>query len=221
MFISVEASLISVIVENFKKFDFLIFILAVINTVLLLFASSYSNRLNRMMNPNCWLPGGNNVLNRIRNQFKHRAETATEMEAVLLRRKMNTFYSLYENVTTIFPLMGLLGTVVSLLPMVSSMGEAETGLFFSALTSTMWGIIFAIIFKGCNGFIAGRLEDNDRSVETYLQRNTERIKIRNEADRIASQNAARNAQKQEINAAFEEAAATGESAQDEKKGANA
>ena len=43
--------------------------------------------------------------------------------------------------------------------------------FFSALTSTFWGLVFAIIFKLLDGFLVSRIEDNDKNVTLLLERN--------------------------------------------------
>ena len=42
--------------------------------------------------------------------------------------------------------------------------------FFSALTSTLWGLVFAIVFKAIDGYVSGRVEDNENAVQLYLQR---------------------------------------------------
>ena len=42
--------------------------------------------------------------------------------------------------------------------------------FFAALTSTFWGLVFAIVFKFLDGFLSARMEDNDKAVDLLLQR---------------------------------------------------
>ena len=42
--------------------------------------------------------------------------------------------------------------------------------FFAALTSTFWGLVFAIIFKLLDGFLSSRMEDNDKAVDLLLER---------------------------------------------------
>ena len=41
---------------------------------------------------------------------------------------------------------------------------------FAALTSTFWGLVFAILFKLLDGFLSARMEDNDKAVDLLLQR---------------------------------------------------
>ena len=168
-------SLLGVLADNFLSFDFIIFLLAGLNLFILIKTSLYSKQLYKTLNPYCWIPGGDTSLREIQEKFAQQKDKSSETDIVQLRRKMNTYYVIYENLTAIFPLLGLLGTVVSLLPLVGDMGEIVTGLFFSALTSTMWGIIFAIVFKALNGYLSSGIEDNEKNIEIYLQRNTDRI----------------------------------------------
>ena len=86
-----------------------------------------------------------------------------------MRKRSESLYSVFVNVTAIFPLLGILGTVVSLLPMVADMADMQTN-FFAALTSTFWGLVFAILFKLLDGFLSARMEDNDKAVDLLLQR---------------------------------------------------
>jgi hypothetical protein len=91
---------------------------------------------------------------------------------------------MFVNLTGIFPLLGILGTVVSLLGMVSDSTDI-TGNFYGALTSTFWGLVFAIIFKFIDGVISAKIEDNEKTVALYLDRN-------NAPDRIRSAETAEN-----------------------------
>ena len=43
--------------------------------------------------------------------------------------------------------------------------------FYGALTSTFWGLVFAIIFKFLDGIISAKIEDNEKNVQLYLERN--------------------------------------------------
>ena len=77
-------------------------------------------------------------------------------------RKMNTRYTLFITLISIFPLLGMLGTVLALLGLDMSSAEAISSAknnFFGALTSTAWGIIFAIIFKIVNAKLFADAED--------------------------------------------------------------
>ena len=66
------------------------------------------------------------------------------------------WYTLYANITAIFPLMGIFGTVCSLLN--STPGNDATNNFFIALDTTVWGLVFAIGFKFADSFISSKLD---------------------------------------------------------------
>ncbi|MBR1739994.1 MAG: MotA/TolQ/ExbB proton channel family protein [Ruminococcus sp.] len=94
-----------------------------------------------------------------------------ESEITSMRNQTGRLYSLFVNLTGIFPLLGILGTVISLLGMVSDMNDI-TGNFYGALTSTFWGLVFAIVFKFLDGIISAKIEDNEKTVALYLERNS-------------------------------------------------
>lgn len=60
-----------------------------------------------------------------------------------------TVYNLFVTGISIFPLLGMLGTVSGLLGLDLAAGDMSNikNNFFMALTSTAWGIVFSIIFK--------------------------------------------------------------------------
>ncbi len=165
-----ETSLFSVFISNFLGYDFIIFVLAGINIFFLIKTSMYSKQLFNFLNPQGWVPGGEKSFEDIKKHYVKQKEN--ELNMIYLRRKSATYYSFFENVTSIFPLLGILGTVVSLLPMVNMIGSTTNALFFSALTSTFWGVVFAVIFKGFNGYLSAQIEDNEKNIATYLERNS-------------------------------------------------
>lgn len=61
---------------------------------------------------------------------------------------LSVFYTLFVTFISLFPLLGMFGTVRALLELDLS-GDLEMIKlkFFNALTSTAWGIIFSILFK--------------------------------------------------------------------------
>ena len=93
-----------------------------------------------------------------------------ETDIVSMRNRTGSLYSLFVNLTGIFPLLGILGTVISLLGMVGDMTNVQDN-FYGALTSTFWGLVFAIIFKFLDGIISAKIEDNEKNVQLYLERN--------------------------------------------------
>ena len=71
------------------------------------------------------------------------------------------FYTLFVTMISIFPLLGMLGTVVGLLGLDLESGDMNNikNNFFIALTSTAWGIVFSVIFKLIHAFIADDVEE--------------------------------------------------------------
>lgn len=71
------------------------------------------------------------------------------------------FYTLFVTMISIFPLLGMLGTVVGLLGLDLASGDMENikNNFFIALTSTAWGIVFAVLFKLLYALIADDVEE--------------------------------------------------------------
>lgn len=83
--------------------------------------------------------------------------------------KLNKRYTLLSNLIATFPLLGMLGTVKSLIGLASGMSDTsnalEMSMFFSALTSTAWGIIFAIGFKVGTSGLASKVESCNKDYE--------------------------------------------------------
>lgn len=68
--------------------------------------------------------------------------------------------SVFVTLITIFPLLGMYGTVSALLNVDLSAGNLENARvnFFAALTSTAWGIVFSIAFKLLNALTTHYVE---------------------------------------------------------------
>ncbi|MCL2400462.1 MAG: MotA/TolQ/ExbB proton channel family protein [Defluviitaleaceae bacterium] len=86
-----------------------------------------------------------------------------------MRETSEKYYTMFVTLTGIFPLMGILGTVISLIPMVQDIQNMQ-GNFFVALTSTLWGLVFAILFKILDGTLYPRIEGNNRGIDEYLEK---------------------------------------------------
>ena len=66
------------------------------------------------------------------------------------------WYTLFCNITAIFPLLGIFGTVWALMQMTDV--ENLSANFMSALKTTFWGLIFAILYKLFDAFVASKLD---------------------------------------------------------------
>jgi len=85
--------------------------------------------------------------------------------------RLNQWYSFFSNTVTIFPLLGMLGTVISLYSLAGNITDSSTS-FFGALSSTIWGIVFAIIGKCADAFIAPRVEAENKAYDLLVERNS-------------------------------------------------
>lgn len=169
-------SILSVYWHNFIHFDFLIFLLAGLNSYFLVQSLRQSNQIAALLYPKGYLPGGWDSYADMKAHYDRLMGLQGEETLINHRRQMNLSYTIFENITTIFPLMGLLGTVISLIPMVKSIGTIEQGLFFSALTSTFWGIVFAIIFKAINGYLEAGITEAEKNIQIFLDRYSTMVK---------------------------------------------
>ena len=158
-------SVFQVIVHNLLGFDLIIFVAAALNGVCYFFTRKQADALNKKLNPRFNLPSRRIHPESVTRTFRN----VDEEQIVAMRKRSEGLYAVFANVTAIFPLLGILGTVVSLLPMVSELADMQTN-FFAALTSTFWGLVFAIIFKFLDGFLSARIEDNDKAVNLLLAR---------------------------------------------------
>ena len=158
-----------VIFSNIIGFDMIIFLLAAANGVVFYFTKRYADELFDKMHLTVFVPGSR----RSQEEARDELDNLRESDVVAMRSKMGRWYSLYINLTGIFPLLGILGTVTSLLGLVSDMSDVQ-GSFYSALTSTFWGIVFAMLFKFLDGIVSPKIEENEKDVDLFLNRNSVR-----------------------------------------------
>ncbi len=156
----------STIFMNLIGFDMIIFLVAAANGVIYHFTRRSADELYRKMHVTVFVPGSK----RSEQEAREELVQLRESDVVEMRNKMGRLYSVFVNLTGIFPLLGILGTVTSLLALVNDMSDVQ-GNFYGALTSTFWGIVFSIIFKIMDGVISSKIEDNEKNVALYLERN--------------------------------------------------
>lgn len=83
-------------------------------------------------------------------------------------------YTIFITLISIFPLLGMLGTVLALLELdMSGETEALKANFFQALDTTMWGIIFAVVFKVINSFFQPFIEAQIEKTKKLLEKSYE------------------------------------------------
>jgi len=83
-------------------------------------------------------------------------------------------YTVFVTAISMFPLFGMLGTVVGLIGLGGRFQEESADMngiqsdFFFALTSTAWGIIFSLLFKFVNSIIQPFIENQIEKAKASL-----------------------------------------------------
>ena len=157
----------SVIFMNLWGFDLIIFLVAVFTGFVYYSTNNSAERLYKKLHLTVFVPDARSSSEEAGAEVSRLKET----DVVEMRNHTGKLYSLFVNLTGIFPLLGILGTVISLLGMVNDMSNVQ-GNFYGALTSTFWGLIFAILFKFLDGVISPEIESNEKSVRLYLESNS-------------------------------------------------
>ena len=156
----------SVVFMNLLGFDMVIFLLAIVTGFIYFKTKRSAEKLYKKLHLTVFVPNAGVS----RKEADRDIKTLRESDVVDMRNQTGRLYSLFVNLTGIFPLLGILGTIISLLGMVNDMSDIQ-GNFYGALTSTFWGLVFAIIFKIFDGIVSAKIEDNEKNVQLYLERN--------------------------------------------------
>ena len=85
---------------------------------------------------------------------------------------INCFYNIFLALVSIFPLLGMLGTVLALLGLDLSSGATEQlkQQFFLALDTTAWGLFFSIIFKILHSLFQTKIETAVEKIDELLKK---------------------------------------------------
>lgn len=151
-------------INNFLQYDWVILALCMITVIILLFLSWHIRKLKSMLKLDISANEKNPYA--VIKKFFDESGKITKIEN--LRDKENLCYSLFVNAIAIFPLLGMLGTILALLKLASG-GDNLIENFYGALTSTLWGLVFAIIFKIFDGIVSAKVEANEKAVSLRLQ----------------------------------------------------
>ncbi len=160
--------LVTIVLKNLLGFDLLIFILALFNVGYVLpRMNRYALKLSQHMRPTVYKPI-ESLLNALRENSGDKSYDLHQIRT--LRDRQSFYYHLFISINSLFPLFGILGTVISLLR-VSDLSNARIIFnFTTALTSTFWGLIFAIGFKAVDGFVGAKIEENEADFNLLITR---------------------------------------------------
>ncbi len=160
-----------ILIRNFFQYDWLIFALGALNAWIFVQAKWRIKQFTRYFLPKGYIPGGK-MHQQVWDQYYDRLLSPEgERQMVVRRQRLNVFAQFYQSLTSIFPLLGILGTVISLIRMTRLTETQQEQAFFLALTSTLWGIVFAILYKVLGGALTAWLDHADELYTLYVERN--------------------------------------------------
>ena len=150
-------------------YDGLIILLAGINAYLFVRLNKQAIFLNSCLNKTLSIP--------IRSIFESTYDMTTDTlnlarleEMDSTRNELNRLYHVFNAIITIFPLMGILGTVLALLGLIDFSSQDIITNFTAALTSTFWGLICAIIFRFLDSKLSATIQSNHESLNLLINR---------------------------------------------------
>ena len=169
--------------HNLIQYDWVILVLCVITILILCLLVGNIRKLKSMLKVDISANETNPHV--VIKKFMEESGKITRIEN--LWDKENLCYSLFVNAIAIFQLLGMLGTVISLLKLASG-GDNLVENFYGALTSTLWGLVFAVIFKAVDAFVSAQVEANEKAVSLRLQQfleseQKEKPRIRKKTDK--------------------------------------
>lgn len=100
-----------------------------------------------------------------------RPEKISEGMLMEIHFNQDKYYGWFVNMVSIFPLLGMIGTVLALLSLdLSADNGSITNNFFGALTSTFWGAVFGTGFKLADSAVSTKIEMANEKYNIGIQR---------------------------------------------------
>ena len=127
--------------------NWIIIVFAVINVAFYFKTKRAIKRTDDMCHPK------SDKVNRVSARMQWSPEELQKLES--MRNKLVKNYAWYANITAIFPLLGILGTVAALVTY-SDVTMMEN--FMVALSTTLLGVLCAIFFKGIDAVLSGPMD---------------------------------------------------------------
>ena len=146
-----------------KGGNWIILAVAAINVIVYCWTQRAIKRADDMFNPK------SDKVNGVSASMQWDNEQISKLKK--MRKGLVIKYAWYANITAIFPLLGILGTVAALVTY-SDMTFGDN--FMIALSTTLLGVLFAVIFKGIDAVISGPMdviiEDADYVIQEYEEK---------------------------------------------------
>lgn len=159
--------MLKIIAQNLFGYDMIIIIVAAINAFIIYpKAKTASVHLRDHLQPKVYVPI-DLLMERVRG-IQGKKIDLNAMKS--MRSDEIHFYSMFTSINSAFPMLGMLGTILSLLGLIQESQEQLTLSFTTALTSTLWGLIFALVFKAIDATLAPIVEQNQDNLKLILER---------------------------------------------------
>lgn len=159
--------MINLIFRNLLGYDLLILAVAAFNGFIIYpKAKKCSMALSESIQPKIFIP-----ITLLVARVKGDSPQKIDLNAMKqLRANELTYYNIFDAIVHAFPMLGMLGTILSLLSMLSLTGDDVILNFTSALTSTFWGLTFALIFKAFDALLRTSVEQNEENLKLLFER---------------------------------------------------
>lgn len=164
-----------ILLKNLAGYDLIILLLAVFNAAVIYpKVKQASQMLKNKLQPKIYVP-----VSLLMERMKERGaeepggggEGKLDLHALIAMRSDEIhYYSIFSAINSAFPLLGMLGTILSLLGMVDLSQQDVTLSFTVALTSTFWGLLCALGFKAVDAVLAPMVEQNQENLKMLLER---------------------------------------------------
>ena len=156
--------MIKILIQNLAGYDAIIFVAAIINCILFIRILKDLKIIDGHFKQTRFLQ---NELLAYRLKIKKVDNSVEKLRGVLdrfttIKHRLDQISVFYISLTSIFPLLGILGTVIALLNLTDFTNDIVSINFSLALTSTFWGVLFGAISKFGEGFFTAKLDLYDK-----------------------------------------------------------
>lgn len=160
--------LIKAIFSNILGIDGFIIIVAILNIFVVGYMTrKHSNTAENAMRKVVYKPIGD-IVEKIGKEDKEEKLDLHKLKSTI--ETQHTWYQIFISITSIMPLLGILGTVVSLLNVTALEQAVIQANFLTALSSTFWGIVGAIICRVVEGTLTPIVERNQDNFDLLINK---------------------------------------------------
>lgn len=155
------------VLQNLMGYDLIILVIALFNGLIIYpKANKSSTLLTEHLQPKTYIP-----ITLLLERVKSNAHNKLDLNAMKhMRSEELKYYNIFDAINHAFPMLGMLGTILALLSMLNLATDQIVLQFTSALTSTFWGLVCALVFKGFDAVLRTKVEQNEENLKLILER---------------------------------------------------